>query len=107
MRRLAGPAHQREMSADVERRRFACQFHGVLEGGAVRHQRGCRKDAGAVRLDNAAVHVKRETEIVRVNNETSGGAQKSPSLMRRNFFGLARKSFMNALISCVAPFSDS
>jgi hypothetical protein len=48
-----------------------------------------------VRLDDPLIHVARETEIVGIHHELFLGAQNTASLIRRNFFGLARRSFRN------------
>jgi hypothetical protein len=49
-----------------------------------------------MRPHDAFVHIARETEIVRVDDQLF---QNSDSLMRRNFFGLERKSFISPCIS--------
>ena len=51
------PADQHQVAADIERRGLARQAHGVVESGAVGHQRGGGEDAVAVRFDDALVHV--------------------------------------------------
>ena len=72
-KRLAGqrrtPSHQYQMRADIERGSFARQPHGVVEPLAIRHQRGCRENAAAMRFHNPLVHVGREAEIVGVDHQ--------------------------------------
>jgi hypothetical protein len=59
-----------EVRADIERWCFLGQSHRVIESLAVCHQRGGRKHALTMRINNARVHVSGETEIVSVNNQT-------------------------------------
>ena len=82
---------------------LARQRDRVIEGGAGGHQRGGGENALAMRVDDAVVDVAREAEIVGVRDQVFQALNK-PSLMRRNFFGLARKSFISRCISRVAPF---
>ena len=108
MRRQQGiAAYQGQVASNIQAGVQAGKLNGVLEGCPSRHQSRGREDAVAVRFQDAVVHVGREPEVVGIYDQKLRAAQKMPNLMRRNFFGLARKSFMNALISCVAPFSDS
>src|SRR5580693_7901628 len=88
------------MNADIELGILARQFHGVVEGGASGHDGGSSENPVAVSLDDAFVDVASEAEIVGVGNQQS---QNIASLMRRNFFGLARKSFIRRCISRVVP----
>ena len=55
----------------------------------------------AVSFDDPCVYVACEAEIVGVDDQL---LQKRASLIRRNFFGLARKSFISPCISRVVPF---
>ena len=60
--------HQNQVNADIKRRVFVSEAHGVAEGRTGRHQRGGGKDASAMGLDDTLVDVARETEIVGVNH---------------------------------------
>ncbi len=98
------PAHQHEVTSDVERRRGLSQFHRVIESRAVGHQRGGGQNAVAVCLYDALVDVAGEAEVIRVDHQP---LQNRPSLIRRNFFGLARKSLSRPVISRVVMLMDS
>src|ERR1700719_3363557 len=92
--------HQDQMDADVQLRIFARQRDGVVERRAGRHQCGRGENSLPMRVHNALVDIARKAEVIGVRDEVF---QKRPSLMRRNFFGLARKSCMSPCISRVAP----
>ena len=77
------------MTPHVQPRVLACKAHGIVEGGARGHQSCSSENTVAMRLDNARVHIAGESEIIRVDNQSR---QKMLNLMRRNFFGFARKS---------------
>ena len=110
-KRFAGdqraPADQHQVAADIERRRFARQPHGVFKGFAVGHQRGGGQNAAAVRFHDALVDVRRETEIVGIHHQLFSRGQNRVNRMVRNFLGLARMSFASDWNSRVAPLSDS
>ena len=57
-----------------------------------------------VPIHDAAVDVGRKAEVVGIHDQSFGGAQKIASLMRRNFFGLARISFARPWNCCMASF---
>ncbi len=99
--RIARRADQGEMNADVEIGQIARTVHRIVKRRAVRHQSGGGENTLAVRAHDAMVHVARETEIVGVNNQL---LQNNDSLICRNFFGLARKSFISPCISWEVPF---
>jgi hypothetical protein len=65
----APPLHKDQMAAHVERRIFAREHDRVIESGAIRHQCGRRQDSVAMRFDYAFVHIVREAEVVRINNQ--------------------------------------
>ena len=92
------------MAAHVESRIGVRQLYSVVERGSIGHQRRRSQDPVAVRLDDAFVHIGGESEIIRVDEQPS---QNIPSLMRRNFFGLARMSLRRLCASRVAPLSES
>jgi len=94
--RISRRTHQRKMDTNIELRQLLCALHRVIEGRAVRHQGSRRENPFAMRPHDAFVHIARETEIVRVDDQLF---QNSDSLMRRNFFGLERKSFISPCIS--------
>ena len=102
-----GQACQDEVAPHVQRRNTAGKVNGVPESGPHGHERGGRDDAFLVRFQDALIHAAGETEVVRVDDQPPAPVQKSPSLMLRNFLGLARKSFIRVRISWVAPFRDS
>src|SRR4051794_36964860 len=89
------------MAADVQGGMLARQAHGIFERISVGHQRSRREDPVRVRVDDAPVHVGGETEVIRIDDQAF---QNRASLMRRNFFGFARKSLNNSCSSRVAPF---
>src|SRR5206468_11292621 len=89
------------MHTDVERRKLLRERDRVVKRRAVRHERCRGKHAAIMCIENACVHARGQTEIVGVDNQQ---LQKTESLMRRNFFGFARKSFIRRCISRVAPF---
>src|SRR5438105_3878349 len=83
------------------------QAYSVVEGAAIRHQRGRGENAMAVRFHDSFIHVLRETEVVGVYHQLFARGQNSLSWILRNFLGLARMSFISACISRVAAFSVS
>src|SRR4051812_18012951 len=91
-RRVTRTADEHEMTADVERGVLTSQTHRVVKRFAGGHERGSGKDSARVSFNDACVHVPREAEVVGVDDKLS---QNSLSWMVRNFFGLARKSFIS------------
>ena len=85
-RNRRAPPDQHEMAAQVKRGILGSQPDRIVEGGAVGHQRSRSENAALVRFDNSLVHILRKAEVIRVDDQPF---QDSPSLMRRNFFGLA------------------
>ena len=63
------------MTTDVQRRRLARQADRIVKGVAVGHQGGGGQNAVAVRLHDAGVHVRGETEIVGVDDELFPGVK--------------------------------
>src|SRR5215469_14149162 len=62
------------MAADTQPRRSICELHSLGEGLTVRHERGRGNDALSMRLDNGAIHARRKTEVVRVDDQPPQGA---------------------------------
>src|SRR5258708_7721260 len=102
--RIAGTAHQHQVNSNIQFRILARQRHRVVKGGACGHQRSGSEYPVPMGMYDALVDVASEAEIIGVRYEEF---QNRPSLMRRNFFGLARKSFISRCISRVAPFKLS
>ncbi len=86
------PAHENEMDSQVERRGFAREPHGVVECRTVRHHGGGGENAVAMRFDNARIDVRREAEIVGVDDQLFLAFQNRVNRMVRNFLGFARIS---------------
>ena len=61
--------HEYQMAAHVESRRFPRQPNRIVKGITIRHQCGRCKNAFAVRLNNAGIHIPRETEVIGVDKE--------------------------------------
>src|SRR5215472_12659158 len=100
-RKEAAAADQHQMAANIESGDLGCTAHSVIEGLAVGHQRGRSEDTAAVRLENALVYVGRESKVIRVDYQL---LQNRPSLMRRNFLGLAWMSLRRPWVSRATPF---
>ena len=88
------------MNADIQAGTLARQLDRVLESGAGSHQRGGREYTFPARMHDALIDVAREAEVVGVDDQLF---QNIESLMRRNFFGFARKSCISKFIWRVAP----
>ena len=56
------------MASDVESRILTRDPDGVIESGAVRHQGGRGENAHAVGLENSLVHIRGESEVIRVDD---------------------------------------
>ena len=62
-------ADQYQVHSDIERWIFARQPHRIVKGGSGTHDGGRGENALAMRLDDALVHVTRETEIIGIDNQ--------------------------------------
>ena len=62
---------QNQMAADAERGNCAGQVDGLVGGAGRGHQRSAGEDSGAMQLDDGAVDSRRQSKIVRVDNETA------------------------------------
>ncbi len=103
----AGALDDLEVDADVEGGVGVGELDGVVEAGAGGHEGGGGEDAVEVGFEDAGVDFGGEAEVVGIDEEMARGNQKSASLMRRNFLGLARKSFMRPFISTAVPLRFS
>src|SRR5437773_2057160 len=92
------------MATHVQSRIRSRQPRGIVEGVAIGHQRGRSQDSVPMRFDDPLVHIGGESEVIRIDYQP---LQNNPSLIRRNFLGLARTSFNSDCVSRETPFKDS
>jgi len=83
------------MTAYIQAGVFAGKAYGMIKRYAVSHEGGRSNNSVSMSLQDAFVDVPREAEIIGIDNELLSSNQKIDSLILRNFFGLALKSFIN------------
>ena len=59
------------MNTDIKRGVLASEAHGIFKCIAIGHECSCGKDALAVGSNDARVHVMREAEVIRIDNEVA------------------------------------
>jgi len=67
-RRERSTLHQYEMASNIERRSLSCEPYRILKSLTIRHHGGRSEHSVTMRLHNAGVYIRREAEVIGIND---------------------------------------